>query len=81
MVKLHSLYGCCLVHLTPYACSPAVDGSVLIVAVREFIVVFGPVSVPLPILGVGAPSVLRYYLGAEYPIPPCVCSDSGGFPT
>ena len=40
-VKLHSLYRCSLVHRKPYACSPAVDGSVLIVAVRKCIVVFG----------------------------------------
>ena len=41
MVKLHSLYMCRLVHLTPYACSPVVDGSVLTVVVRKCIVVFG----------------------------------------
>ena len=28
VVKLHSLYRCQLVCLTPYACSPAIDGSV-----------------------------------------------------
>ena len=28
VVKLHSLYRCLLVRLTPYACSPALDGSV-----------------------------------------------------
>ena len=65
VVKLHSLYRCCLVRLTPYARSPAIDGSVLTVAVREFIVVFGLVSAPRPILGVDAPSVLCYFLGAE----------------
>ena len=32
---------CCLVRLTPYACSPVIDGSVLTVVVRECIVVFG----------------------------------------
>ena len=32
---------CRLVRLTPYACSPAIDGSVLTVVVRECIVVFG----------------------------------------
>ena len=58
VVKLHSLYKCHLVLRTPYACSPAIDGSVLIVAGRECIVVFSSVSVPHPILGVGAPSVL-----------------------
>ena len=41
VVKLHSMYRCRLVRLTPYACSPAIDGNVLIVVVREGIVVFG----------------------------------------
>ena len=59
VVKLHSLYRCCLVRRTPYACSPAIDGSVLIVAGRECIVVFGSVYVPRPILGVGTPSTSR----------------------
>ena len=27
VVKLHSLYRCRLVHLAPYACSPAIDHS------------------------------------------------------
>ena len=58
VVKLHCLYICRLVLRTPYAFSPAIDGSVLIVAGRECIVVFGSVSVPRPLLGVGAPSVL-----------------------
>ena len=40
-VKHHSLYRCRLVLRTPYACIPALDGSVLIVAGRECIVVFG----------------------------------------
>ena len=40
LVKLHSLYRCCLVRQTPYACSPAIDGSVLTVVVRECIIVF-----------------------------------------
>ena len=31
VVKLHSLYRCRLVLQTPYACSPAIDGSVLTV--------------------------------------------------
>ena len=65
VVKLHSLYRCHLVHLTPYACSPAIDGRVLTVVVRECIVVFGSVSAPRPILGVDAPSVLCCCLGAE----------------
>ena len=64
VVKLHSLYRCRLVLRTPYACSPALDGSVLIVAGREGIVVFGSVSVPHPILRVGAPSVLPCCPGA-----------------
>ena len=34
VVKLHSMYICRLVLLTPHACSPAIDGSVLIVVVR-----------------------------------------------
>ena len=65
VVKLHSLYRCRLVRRTLYACSPAVDGSVLIIAVRECIVVFGLVSAPRPILGVGAPSVLCCCIGGE----------------
>ena len=46
------MYKCRLVRLTPYACSPAIDGSVLTVVVRECIVVFGSVSAPRPILRV-----------------------------
>ena len=46
VVKLHSLYRCRLVRQTPYACSPAVGGSVLIVAVKECIVVYGSASAP-----------------------------------
>ena len=34
VVKLYSLYICRLVRLTHYACSPAIDGSVLTVAAR-----------------------------------------------
>ena len=64
VVKLHSLYRCRLVLRTPYACSPAIDVSVLIVAGRECIVVFVPVSVPRPLLWVGAPSVLCCLPGA-----------------
>ena len=58
VIKLHRLYRCHFVLRTPYACSPPIDGSVMIVAGRECIVVFGSFSVPHPILGVGAPSVL-----------------------
>ena len=65
MVKLQSLYRCSLVRLTPYACSPAIDGSVLIVFVRECIVVFGSVSAPRPILGVDAPSVVSLELNSR----------------
>ena len=50
--------------LTHYACSPAIDGNVLTVVVRECIVVFGSVFAPCPILGVDAPSVCCF-LGAE----------------
>ena len=57
VVKLHSMYRCRLVLRTPYACSPAIHGGVLIVDGRECIVVFGSISVPHPILGVGVPSV------------------------
>ena len=38
VVKFHILYRCGLVRLTPYACSPAIDDSVLTIAVRECIV-------------------------------------------
>ena len=65
VVKLHSLYRCRLVRQTPYACSPAIDGSVLTVVVREYIVVFDLVSAPRPILGVDASSVLCCFLGVE----------------
>ena len=58
VVKLHSMYKCRLVLRTPYACNPVIDGSVLIVTRRECIVVYGSISVPHPISGVGAPSVL-----------------------
>ena len=56
-----------VVRRTPYACSPAVYGSVLIVAVRDCIVAPGSVSVPRPLSGVGALSVLCCWRGAEYP--------------
>ena len=58
------MYRCRLV-LTSYACSPAIDGIVLTVVVRECIVDFGSVSAPRPILGLDAPSVLCCFLGAE----------------
>ena len=80
-MKLHSLYIYSLVRLTPYACSPAIDGSVLTVAVRECIIVFGSVSALRPILGVDAPSLLCCFLGAEFPNLPRMCADSGGFPS
>ena len=81
VVKLHSLYRCRLVCLTPYACSPAIANSVLTVVVREYIVVFGSVSALRPIMGVDVTSVLCCFLGAEYPNLPHVCADSGGFPS
>ena len=60
-----SLYRCRLVRLLPYACSPAIEGSVLTVDVRECIVVFGSVSAPRPILRVDSPSVPCCLLAAE----------------
>ena len=39
VVKLHSLCRCRVVRLKPCDCSPAIDGSVLTVVVRECIVV------------------------------------------
>ena len=69
------MYCCHLVRRTPYACSPAVDVSVLIVAVRECIIASGSVSAPRPLLGVGDPSVLCCGIGAEWPnlLHVCVC--------
>ena len=58
VVKLHSLYICRLVRLTPHAFSPVIYGSFLTAAVREYIVVFGTVSASRPILGVDVPSAL-----------------------
>ena len=78
VVKLHSLYRCRLVRLTPYACSSAIDDNVL--TVSECIV-FGSVSAPRPILGVYAPSVLCCFLGVELLNLPRMCADSGGFPS
>ena len=57
------------------------DGSVLIVTVRECIIAFGSVSAPRPLLGVGAHSVLCCYLGAEYPNLMRVSTGSGGVPS
>ena len=57
----------------PYACCPAVGGSVLIVVVRECIVDSGSVSAPRPLLGVGDPSILCCCIDAEYPNLPSVC--------
>ena len=65
MVKLHRLYICRLVLRTPYDCSPAIDGSVLIVAGRECIFVFRSVSVPRPILGGGGGSLPQYSVVAQ----------------
>ena len=79
MVKLHSQYRCRLVHETPYACSPAIDGSVLIVAVRECIVASGSVSAPRPRLGVDGPLVLCCCLGAAWANLPRVCAGSVAF--
>ena len=72
VVKLHSQYRYLLVRRTACAYSPAVDGSVLIVAVRKCIVVYGSISAPRPVLGVGSPSVLCCLLGAYRPNIPCV---------
>ena len=79
VAKLHGQYRCCLVRLTPGACSLAVDGSVLIVVVRECIVISFSVSAPRPLLGVSGLSVLCCFLGAVGPNPPRVCACSGGF--
>ena len=57
-VKLHSQYRCRLVRRTPCACSPAVDGSVLIVVVGECIVLSDSFFPPRSLLGVGGISVL-----------------------
>ena len=57
VVKLHSQYRYRLIRRTPCACIPTVDGNVLIVAVREYIVASGSVSAPRPLLGVRGTSV------------------------
>ena len=59
------MYRCRTVRLTFCVCSPAIDGSVMTVAVRECIVVFGSVSAPRSILGMDDPSVLCWFLVAE----------------
>ena len=64
VAKFHSQYRCCLVRRIPCACSPAVNGSVLIVVVIECIFVSGSVSAPRSLLGVVGLSVLSF-LGAE----------------
>ena len=69
-VELHRLYRCSLVRRTPYACSPAVDDSVLIVDVREYIVAFNSVSAPV---GGG-----RFFSTLNLPR---VCAGSEGFPS
>ena len=73
------MYRCRLVRRTPYACSPALDGSVLIVAVKECIFAFGSVIAPSPIFWVGAPSLLCCCLGAEWANISCVCADLEAF--
>ena len=75
------MYRCRLVRRTPDACRPVADCSVLIVAVKECIVVFGSVSAPHRILGVVAPSVICCYLEAEYQNLPRVWANCGGFPS
>ena len=79
VAKLYSQYICHLVRRTPGACSPVVDGSILIVVVRECIVISSSVSAPCPLLGVGGLSVLCCFLGAEWPNLPRVCAGSGRF--
>ena len=64
MAKLHSLYRCRLVRQTPYACSPAVDDSVLIIGIRECIVVSGLVFAPRPLLGWATLQYFFCFLGA-----------------
>ena len=79
MAKLHSLYRCRLVRRTPCACSHAVDGSVLIVVVRQCIVVSGLDPASRMLLGVGGLSVLCCFIGAEWLNLPRVCAGYGGF--
>ena len=66
MANLHSLYKCRWARRTPYACSPVVDGIVLIVVVRECIVVSGSDSALCMLLGVGDvwPNVPRVCAGS-----------------
>ena len=67
VAKIHCLYRFRLVRRTSCACSPAVDGSVLIVILRECIVVSSSDSGPRVLLGVGGLSVLCCFLGTEWP--------------
>ena len=67
VAKLYSQYRCRWVRRTPCVCSPAEDGSVLIVVAREYNVSYDSVSAPRPLLVVGAPTVLCCCLRAEYP--------------
>ena len=62
MANLHSLYICCLVRGTPCVCSSAVDGTVLIIVVRERIFVSCSESASRMLLGVGGLSVLCCFL-------------------
>ena len=72
-------YRCRLVRRSSCPSSHVVDGSVLIVAVRQYIVVSGSVFAPRPLLVVGGPSVRCCFLGAELPNQPRMCVQSGGF--
>ena len=75
----NSLYKCRLVRRTPYVCSHVEDGSVLIVAVKECIIVSVSVSPPRQLLGVCSHLVLCCcFLGAEWSNLLCVCAGSGG---
>ena len=79
VMKLNSQYRCRLIRRTPCASSPVVDGSVLIVAVEECIVVV-PVE-SLLLARYWGWAVLQYccIIGAEWPNLPRVCACSGGF--
>ena len=69
---------CRLVRQTPCACSPAVDGSVLIVIMRVHRC-FHSDYAPRLLLGVGGLSVLCCFIGAEWSNLHRVCVGSGGF--
>ena len=58
---------------TPYACNPVIDGSVLIVTGRECIVVYGSISAPHPISGVGRRISTLLLPWASSRIYACVC--------